>query len=239
MCGIVGYIGNRDAYDILIKGLHRLEYRGYDSAGVAIIDPDNRLNIYKSRGKVDDLENFCQSKNVSGSTGIAHTRWATHGEPNDINAHPHYSASGKIALQEYEIQKTRIQKQISEYQSKLEDKAGKLQEKEQELERLTRNVTKARSVVQPFRNHKVDFMPPRITEKVPLFGTDKWVERQNRYIAKHFTEIVRKIESLYKIDAVRQVEAAQHNVLADYGEFYRLKRENLSLLEINQELESE
>ncbi len=98
MCGIVGYIGNRDAYDILIKGLHRLEYRGYDSAGVAIIDPDNRLNIYKSRGKVDDLENFCQSKNVSGSTGIAHTRWATHGEPNDINAHPHYSASGKIAL---------------------------------------------------------------------------------------------------------------------------------------------
>lgn len=148
-------------------------------------------------------------------------------------------ASGKIALQEYEIQKTRIQKQISEYQSKLEDKAGKLQEKEQELERLTRDVTKARSVVQPFRNHKVDFMPPRITEKVPLFGTDKWVERQNRYIAKHFTEIVRKIESLYKIDAVRQVEAAQRNVLADYGEFYRLKRENLSLLEINQELESE
>ena len=98
MCGIVGYIGNRDAYDILIKGLHRLEYRGYDSAGVAIIDPENQLNIYKSRGKVADLENFCQSKNVKGSTGIAHTRWATHGEPNDINAHPHYSASGKIAL---------------------------------------------------------------------------------------------------------------------------------------------
>lgn len=82
-------------------------------------------------------------------------------------------------------------------------------------------------------------MPPRITEKVPLFGTDKWVERQNRYIAKHFTEIVRKIESLYKSDAARQVETAQRNVLADYGEFYRLKRENLSLLEINQELESE
>jgi glutamine-fructose-6-phosphate transaminase (isomerizing) len=98
MCGIVGYIGNRDAYDILIKGLHRLEYRGYDSAGVAIIDHDKQLNIYKSRGKVADLEKFCQSKNVKGSTGIAHTRWATHGEPNDINAHPHYSASGKIAL---------------------------------------------------------------------------------------------------------------------------------------------
>ena len=98
MCGIVGYIGNRDAYEILIKGLHRLEYRGYDSAGVAIVDPDNNLNIYKSRGKVADLENFCQAKNVSGTIGIAHTRWATHGEPNDINAHPHYSASGKIAL---------------------------------------------------------------------------------------------------------------------------------------------
>ncbi len=98
MCGIVGYIGNREAYDILIKGLHRLEYRGYDSAGVAIIDKENNLNIYKSRGKVSDLEAFCDSKNVSGCIGIAHTRWATHGEPNDINAHPHFSSSGKIAL---------------------------------------------------------------------------------------------------------------------------------------------
>ena len=148
-------------------------------------------------------------------------------------------ASGRITLDRYEKQKADIQKLIAEYQAKLEDKADKLNEKEQELERLTRDVTKARSVVQPFRNHKVDFMPPRITEKVPLFGTDKWVERQNRYIAKHFTEIVRKIESLYKSDAARQVETAQRNVLADYGEFYRLKRENLSLLEINQELESE
>ena len=147
--------------------------------------------------------------------------------------------SGRITLDRYEKQKADIQKLIAEYQAKLEDKADKLNEKEQELERLTRDVTKARSVVQPFRNHKVDFMPPRITEKVPLFGTDKWVERQNRYIAKHFTEIVRKIESLYKSDAARQVETAQRNVLADYGEFYRLKRENLSLLEINQELESE
>lgn len=148
-------------------------------------------------------------------------------------------ASGRITLDRYEKQKADIQKLIAEYQAKLEDKADKLNEKEQKLERLTRDVTKARSVVQPFRNHKVDFMPPRITEKVPLFGTDKWVERQNRYIAKHFTEIVRKIESLYKSDAARQVETAQRNVLADYGEFYRLKRENLSLLEINQELESE
>ena len=122
---------------------------------------------------------------------------------------------------------------------KLEDKADKLNEKEQELERLTNDAIKARSVVQPFRNHKVDFTPPRITEKVPLFGTDKWVERQNRHIVKQFTEIVRKIESLYKNDAEQQVKAAQRNVLADYGEFYRLKRENQSLSEINQELESE
>lgn len=148
-------------------------------------------------------------------------------------------ACGKMALREYESRKTEIQKQISEYQSKLEDKAGKLHVKEQELDRLTEDATKARSVVQPFRNHKVDFTPPQITEKVPLFGTDKWVERQNQRIAKQFTEIVRKIESLYINDAARQVEATQRNVLADYGEFYQLKRENQSLSEINQELESE
>ncbi len=101
MCGIVGYIGHRDAYDILIKGLHRLEYRGYDSAGVALLQNNGdtpKLNIYKTRGKVDDLERFCQSKDITGNIGIAHTRWATHGEPNDVNAHPHYSRSGKIAL---------------------------------------------------------------------------------------------------------------------------------------------
>lgn len=148
-------------------------------------------------------------------------------------------ASGRITLDRYEAQKADIQKLIAEYQTKLEDKAGKLNEKERELERLAKDVMKARSVVQPFRNHKLDFTPPRITENVPLFGTDKWVERQNQNIARQFTEIVRKIESLYKSDAARQVEAAQSNVLADYGEFYRLKRENQSLSEINQELESE
>ncbi|MDY3858117.1 MAG: glutamine--fructose-6-phosphate transaminase (isomerizing) [Muribaculaceae bacterium] len=98
MCGIVGYIGNKDAYDILIKGLHRLEYRGYDSAGVALMQDDGKLNGYKSRGKVADLEAFCQAKDISGRAGIAHTRWATHGEPNDVNAHPHFSASKNIAL---------------------------------------------------------------------------------------------------------------------------------------------
>lgn len=98
MCGIVGYIGNSQCFPILIKGLHRLEYRGYDSAGVAIIDADNQLKLCKSRGKVSDLEAFCQSKDVSGTIGIAHTRWATHGEPNDINAHPHLSADGNLAI---------------------------------------------------------------------------------------------------------------------------------------------
>lgn len=98
MCGIVGYIGERPAYEILVKGLHRLEYRGYDSAGVALMSPENTLNVYKTRGKVEDLERFCSSKDVSGTLGIAHTRWATHGEPNDVNAHPHVSLSGKIAL---------------------------------------------------------------------------------------------------------------------------------------------
>jgi len=96
MCGIVGYIGNKEAYPILIKGLHRLEYRGYDSAGVALLNGD--LNVYKCKGKVADLEAFAKDKDKHGNIGIAHTRWATHGEPNDVNAHPHYSQSGNIVL---------------------------------------------------------------------------------------------------------------------------------------------
>lgn len=98
MCGIVGYIGYREAYPILIKGLHRLEYRGYDSAGVALINEKNELNVYKAKGKVADLEHSVESKDISGHIGIAHTRWATHGEPNQTNAHPHYSQSGDLAI---------------------------------------------------------------------------------------------------------------------------------------------
>ena len=98
MCGIVGYTGRRQAYPILIKGLHRLEYRGYDSAGVALMDDNGGLNVYKSRGKVEALKHFAGSKETGGTTGIAHTRWATHGEPNDTNAHPHVSQSGSIAI---------------------------------------------------------------------------------------------------------------------------------------------
>jgi len=98
MCGIVAYIGKNEAYPILINGLKRLEYRGYDSAGVAILNEKNELNVYKTKGKVSDLEEFAAGKDISGHIGIAHTRWATHGEPNDINAHPHISRSGKLAL---------------------------------------------------------------------------------------------------------------------------------------------
>ena len=98
MCGIVGYIGTGVAFPVLIKGLRRLEYRGYDSAGVAMVSGTGRLNVYKAKGKVADLESYCEDKDTSGSVGIAHTRWATHGEPSSTNAHPHYSASGRLAL---------------------------------------------------------------------------------------------------------------------------------------------
>ena len=98
MCGIVGYLGKGDAYPALIKGLKRLEYRGYDSAGVALIGNDGSLNVYKAKGKVADLEAFCADKDISGHVGIAHTRWATHGEPSAVNAHPHYSSSKNLAM---------------------------------------------------------------------------------------------------------------------------------------------
>lgn len=98
MCGIVGYIGYKDAYPILIKGLARLEYRGYDSAGVALINADGGLNVYKTKGKVSKLDAFCKNKNISGTVGIAHTRWATHGGPSSENAHPHYSESKNLAI---------------------------------------------------------------------------------------------------------------------------------------------
>ena len=98
MCGIVGYIGKKDAYPILIKGLRRLEYRGYDSAGVALVNGNGNLNVLKTKGKVDNLVEYCQDKDTSGHIGIAHTRWATHGEPSATNAHPHYSESHNLAI---------------------------------------------------------------------------------------------------------------------------------------------
>lgn len=98
MCGIVGYIGKKKAYPILINGLKRLEYRGYDSAGVALLNDNGELDVYKTKGKVSDLEEYAKDKDTSGTVGIAHTRWATHGEPNSVNAHPHISSSGNLAI---------------------------------------------------------------------------------------------------------------------------------------------
>ncbi len=96
MCGIVGYIGNKEAYPILIKGLKRLEYRGYDSAGIALLN--GNMTVFKKAGKVTDLEKIVDERTTHANIGIGHTRWATHGEPNDINAHPHISQSGDLAI---------------------------------------------------------------------------------------------------------------------------------------------
>ena len=129
MCGIVGYVGNKDAYSILIKGLHRLEYRGYDSAGIALIQNEDVVSIYKCKGKVSDLENHCQGKNITGSIGLAHTRWATHGEPNNENAHPHFSNDGKMALihngiiENYQALKTALLKRGYEFVSQTDTEA--------------------------------------------------------------------------------------------------------------------
>lgn len=96
MCGIVAYVGHREAYPIIIKGLKRLEYRGYDSAGIALINGD--LNVYKKKGKVADLEQFLIGQKLHSTIGIGHTRWATHGEPSDRNAHPHFSENKNLAI---------------------------------------------------------------------------------------------------------------------------------------------
>ena len=96
MCGIVAYVGPRQAHEIIIKGLKRLEYRGYDSAGIALLN--GSLNVYKKKGKVTELEESLKGQNLNSHIGMGHTRWATHGEPNDVNAHPHYSATKKIAI---------------------------------------------------------------------------------------------------------------------------------------------
>ena len=98
MCGIVGYIVNKNTKDILIKGLKNLEYRGYDSAGIAILNDENKIDIFKSKGKIVNLEEKIQNKSITGNLGIGHTRWATHCEPSEINSHPHFSKDGNIAI---------------------------------------------------------------------------------------------------------------------------------------------
>ncbi|QJX46841.1 glutamine--fructose-6-phosphate transaminase (isomerizing) [Hymenobacter taeanensis] len=121
MCGIVAYIGHREACPIIIKGLRRLEYRGYDSAGVALLN--GQLSVYKKKGKVAELEAFISDKNTHANIGMGHTRWATHGEPNDVNAHPHYSSSERIAIihngiiENYAALKTHLQQQGHEFHS--------------------------------------------------------------------------------------------------------------------------
>ena len=123
MCGIVGYTGGKQAYPILINGLNRLEYRGYDSAGVALIGAGGQLSIYKTKGKVRDLEKFVSDKDLSGTIGIAHTRWATHGEPSDVNSHPHFSENHELALihngiiENYQTLKTELIHQGYHFQS--------------------------------------------------------------------------------------------------------------------------
>ncbi|MFH1753478.1 MAG: class II glutamine amidotransferase, partial [Candidatus Omnitrophota bacterium] len=97
MCGIVGYVGERDAVEVLLKGLKRLEYRGYDSAGIAVLK-DGSISIKKKKGKIKDLASLLESEPVSGTIGISHTRWATHGIPNDANAHPHFDSNHEIAV---------------------------------------------------------------------------------------------------------------------------------------------
>ena len=98
MCGIVGYVGTQEAGPILLEGLRRLEYRGYDSAGMAVLDAEGRLRVVKRAGKLRELEEAVTGDMPAGTCGIAHTRWATHGAPNEINAHPHFSGAGDIAL---------------------------------------------------------------------------------------------------------------------------------------------
>ncbi len=128
MCGIVAYIGKKEAYPIIVKGLKRLEYRGYDSAGVALLH-GNDLNLYKRQGKVANLEAFTENQDRLGHAGIGHTRWATHGEPNDINAHPHYNEDGTMALihngiiENYDVLRTELIKLGYQFRSETDTEA--------------------------------------------------------------------------------------------------------------------
>lgn len=142
-------------------------------------------------------------------------------------------ASGRITLDKYDARKAGLLKLIAEYQMKLDDKVVKLQAKEKELEHMTKNIDRVGRVAQPFRNHKIDFEPPRITGKPPIFGVDKWIEEQNRSIANRFVKIVCQIEELYRKDAEQQIQAVQNNALLDYREIKRLRQENARLTDLN------
>lgn len=146
--------------------------------------------------------------------------------------------SGKIHLQDYEDERKSLQRQIVDLHNKVYDKMAAIGKKEGELAKLTKEVDTVSSVIQPFRNHKIEFDPPRITEKPPLIGVDKWLDKQNDQIAKRFTSIVRKIESLYMQDAERQVKTAQKNVLADYRELNQLRGDYESLTDSSHQQDS-
>lgn len=146
--------------------------------------------------------------------------------------------NGKINLKEYEEVQNGLKWQITELQNKVNEKMATLDRKESELAKLTKEVDAVSSVILPFRNHKVEFDPPRITEKPPLFGVDKWLDEQNNQIAKRFTSVVRQIEFLYMQDAERQVKAAQKNVLADYKELNQLRSDNEALSDSIQQQDS-
>jgi glucosamine--fructose-6-phosphate aminotransferase (isomerizing) len=129
MCGIVGYVGHREAVDVLVHGLHRLEYRGYDSAGVAVIDPEGRIQVVKTAGRIADLERLLAKQPLQGRIGIGHTRWATHGVPNQINAHPHLGADGLVAvvhngvIENYETLRSRLEAEGYRFQSATDTEA--------------------------------------------------------------------------------------------------------------------
>lgn len=143
-------------------------------------------------------------------------------------------ASGSITLDKYDARKADLQKLITEYQTKLDDKADKLHAKEQELDRMPRDMERADRIAQPFRNHQIDFEPPRVTTKPPMFGVNKWLDEQNRSIASRFVKIVRQIEELYRKNAEQQVQAAQRNAQVDYQELKRLQQENVRLADLNE-----
>ena len=128
MCGIVAYIGPKEAYPILVKGLQRLEYRGYDSAGVAILN--GGIHVYKKKGKVQELVDYAENLDTHGNMGIGHTRWATHGVPDDVNAHPHFSGNRRLVLvhngiiENYDTLKKALEKEGHHFESHFPIKIG-------------------------------------------------------------------------------------------------------------------
>ena len=160
MCGIVGYIGTRQAFPILMDGLKKLEYRGYDSAGVALLH-DGELHVIKTKGKVSNLENLAADNVCQGTIGIAHTRWATHGEPSAVNAHPHVSMSVDLAIVHNGI--------IENYQTLKEQLISNLQEVKSRNGRILAIVTEGDQQVKALANQVIE-IPATLNALVPLLS---------------------------------------------------------------------